>query len=85
LIEINDSLRFSFAGQLCLVFMWCRKLDIGAHHACWLLLQAVFMTASVLTTTSTTATTTMSEGLFMGDLATRPNWLNFRRSKMNPE
>jgi hypothetical protein len=43
------------------------------------------MTASVLTTTSTTATRTMTKGLFMGDLATRPNWLNFRRSKMNPE
>ena len=27
------------------VFMWCRKLVIGVHHACWLLLQALFMTA----------------------------------------
>ena len=40
-------------------------LDIGAHHACWLLLQALFMTASVLTVTSTTATRTMTKGLFM--------------------
>jgi hypothetical protein len=27
------------------VFMWCRIVDNGAHHACWLLLQALFMTA----------------------------------------
>ena len=40
-------------------------LDIGAHHAWWLLLQALFMTASVLTVTSTTATRTMTKGLFM--------------------
>jgi len=52
------------------VFMWCRMLDIGAHHACWLLLQALFMTASVLTVTSTTATRTMNKGLFM--LTSRP-------------
>ena len=36
--------------------MWCRTVDIGAHHACWLLLQALFMTASVLMTKSTTRT-----------------------------
>ena len=41
-------------------------VDVGAHHACWLLLQAVFMTASVLTATSTTASRTMTKGLFMG-------------------
>jgi hypothetical protein len=35
--------------QLCPVFMWCPIVDIGAHHACWLLLQALFMTASVPT------------------------------------
>ena len=40
-------------------------LDIGAHHACWLLLQALLMTARVLTVTSTTATRTMTKGLFM--------------------
>ena len=44
-------------------------LDIGAHHACWLLLQALFMIASVPTVTSTTATRTMTKGLFIGDLA----------------
>jgi hypothetical protein len=33
--------------QLRSVFMWCCKLDIGAHHACGLLLQAVFIIASV--------------------------------------
>jgi hypothetical protein len=32
--------------QPCPIFMWCRTVDIGAHHACWLLLQALFMTAS---------------------------------------
>ena len=45
--------------------MWCRILDIGAHHACRLLLQALFMTASVLTVTSKIATRTMTKGLFM--------------------
>src|SRR5215469_15164246 len=40
------------------VFMWCCKLDIGAHHACWLLLQDLFIIASALTATSTTATRT---------------------------
>jgi hypothetical protein len=53
LFEINDGARFSrraglIARQLCPVFMWCRKLDVGAHHPCWLLLQALFMTASVI-------------------------------------
>jgi hypothetical protein len=38
------------------VFMWCCTLDIGAHHAYWLLLQALFITAIVPTVTSTTAT-----------------------------
>src|SRR6516162_6409299 len=41
--------------QPCPVFMCCRRLDVGAHHACWLLLQALFITASVPTVTSTTA------------------------------
>src|SRR6516162_1561259 len=36
------------------VFMWCR-MDVGAHHARWLLLQALFIIASALTATSTTA------------------------------
>ena len=37
--------------QLRPVFMWCCTLDIGAHHACWLLLQALFITAIVPTVT----------------------------------
>jgi hypothetical protein len=44
-------------------------VDIGAHHSCWLLLQALFMIASVLTAASTRATETMTNGVFMGDLA----------------
>src|SRR6516165_9659785 len=47
------------------VFMCCRTLGVGAHHACWLLLQALFITASVPTVTSTTATRTMTKGLFI--------------------
>jgi hypothetical protein len=43
------------------VFMSCRTVVIGAHHACWLLLPALFITASVPTVTSTTATRTMSQ------------------------
>ena len=66
------------------VFMWCPTVEIGAHHACWLLLQALFMTASVLTTTSTTATRTIIKGVFM--VTSRPRPLtepNFRGSKMD--
>ena len=51
--------------QLRPVFMWCCKLDIGAHHACWPLLQALFITANVLTATSTSAPSTMTKGLFI--------------------
>jgi hypothetical protein len=40
-------------------------VDIGAHHSCWLLLQALFMIASVLTATSARATETMTNGVFM--------------------
>jgi hypothetical protein len=66
LIEINDARaieengrhRLNAETQL-LVLMWCRTVDIGAHHACWLLLQALFITASVPTVTSTTATSTI--------------------------
>jgi len=29
--------------QPCPILMWCRTVDIGAHHACWLLLQALFI------------------------------------------
>jgi len=75
LIEINDG-GLNCRRQLCPVFMWCLTLDIGAHHACWLLLQALFMTASVLTATRTTATRTMAKGLFMW-----PNRLFHRRGR----
>ena len=44
--------------------MWCRTVDIGAHHPYWLLLHALFIAASVPTVTSTTATMTMTKGLF---------------------
>ena len=44
------------------VFIWCRMLDVGAHHSCWLFLQALFMTASAPTATSTIATRTMTKG-----------------------
>ena len=54
------------------VFMSCRTVVIGAHHACWLLLQALFITASVPTVTSTTATRTMTKGLFIVTSRPRP-------------
>jgi hypothetical protein len=50
--------------------MWCRMVDIEAHHACWLFLRALFMTASVLTVTSTTAMTAIISGVFI--VASRP-------------
>jgi hypothetical protein len=56
--------------------MWCRTVDIGAHHACWLLLQALFMTASVLTVTSNTATITIASRVFI--VASRPRPLTGR-------
>jgi hypothetical protein len=64
--------------------MWCRIVDNGAHHACWLLLQALFMTASVLTATSTTATRTMSKGLFMGATSHPPEPAEFSSFKNEP-
>jgi hypothetical protein len=89
LIEINDGVRFSrraglIARQLCPVFMWCRKLDVGAHHPCWLLLQALFMTASVLTTASTTATRTIIKGVFMGVTSHPPEPAEFSSFKNEP-
>jgi len=65
--------------------MWCCKVDVGAHHACWLLLQALFMTASVPTVTSIAVTRTMNKGLFMvaAPLATHPP--DFRVSQINQE
>ena len=68
------------------VFMSCRTVVIGAHHACWLLLQALFITASVPTVTSTTATRTMTKGLFI--VTSRPpatHCSNFRALEMNPQ
>jgi hypothetical protein len=83
LIEINDDRGSVLLGQLCLVLMWCSMVDTGAHHMRRPLLQALFITASVLTAMSTTATRTMTKGLFMGDLATRPICPNFHPLKMN--
>jgi hypothetical protein len=51
--------------QLCPVFMWCRTVDIEAHHTCWLLLQALFMIASALTVASTTAMRTITKEVFI--------------------
>jgi hypothetical protein len=66
------------------VFMGCCKLDIGAHHACWLLLQALFMTASVPRATNTTATKAITRGgLHSGLTPPATHWLNFRPSNMN--
>jgi hypothetical protein len=69
-----------------LVFMWCRGVDIGAHHACWLLLQAPFITASAPTATSKTATRTMTKGLFIVTSRPRPfPKSHFGGLKMNPQ
>ena len=68
-----------------LVFMWCRSVDIGVHHACSLLLQAWFITASVPTVTSTTATRSMTKGLFMGVTSpSGPNRPKFSSFKNEP-
>ena len=61
--------------------MWCRMLEVGAHHACWLLLQALFIIASVLTAASTTATRTMTKGLFMVTSRLRPLTTEFSSFK----
>ena len=45
-------------------------LEFGAHQLCWLLLQALFMTASVPKVTSIAVTRTMNKGLLM--VASRP-------------
>src|SRR6516225_6874461 len=78
LIEINDGVRFCRRGHRvnCRtqpVFMWCRMLEVGAHHACWLLLQALFIIASVLTAASTTATKAITRGVFI--VTSRPRSL----------
>src|SRR5215470_12743948 len=70
--------------QLCPIFMWCCTLDIGAHHACWLLLQALFITASVPTVTSTTATRTMTKGLFIVTSPPDRSLVEFSLSKNEP-
>jgi hypothetical protein len=46
-------------------------LDIGAHHSCWLLLQALFMIARALTANSTTAVRTINNGLCIATSTTR--------------
>ena len=69
-------LRMPAVGQPCPVFMWCRTVDIGAHHACWLVLQTLFMTASVPTATSTTATRRMTRRFSI--LTSRPRLLTRR-------
>jgi len=58
-------------------------VDIGAHHPCWLLLQALFMIASVLTATSARATETMTNGVFMVTSLLRVHRPKFRPFKMN--
>jgi hypothetical protein len=45
--------------------MWCRSVDIGAHHARWLVLQTLFMTARVPTAASPTATRRMTRRFFL--------------------
>jgi hypothetical protein len=47
-----------------------------AHQTCWLVLQALFITASVPTVTSTTAMRTMTRGLFIA--TSRPRALTDR-------
>ena len=49
---------------------WERTIHVG--WSCWLVLQALFMTASVPTATSITATRTMAKGLFMVTSRPRP-------------
>ena len=63
--------------------MWCR-MD-GAHHACSLLLQALFMTASVPIVMSTAATRTMTKGLFIVTSRRAHSRPNFRGSGLNPQ
>jgi len=46
-------------------------LDIGAHHSCWLLLQALFMIARALTANSTTVVRTINNGLCIATSTTR--------------
>ncbi|MFY9899740.1 MAG: hypothetical protein WAK67_18375, partial [Xanthobacteraceae bacterium] len=63
-------------------------LDIGAHYPCGLFLQALFMIASVLKVTSTTAPKAITIGLFMFDRAGAGPPMNaygpnFRSSEMN--
>lgn len=38
-------------------------MDIGAHHSCWPLLQALFMIAKALTANSTSAESIINNGL----------------------
>ena len=53
-----------------MVLAWCRISETGAHHACLLLLQALFISAMALPViTSTTAARTINKGLFILNLA----------------
>jgi len=49
----------------------------GTHHSCWLLLQALFMIARVLTANNATAVRTINKGLCIATSITaeppRPN------------
>jgi hypothetical protein len=49
--------------------LWCRMVDVGAHQACGPLLQALFMTARALPTTSTVTVRTINREVF---IATSP-------------
>jgi hypothetical protein len=48
-------------------------VGIGAHHACWLLLQALFMIARVLPATSTTVSAISSKTFIGTSLNGSPN------------
>ena len=67
------------------VFMWCRKLVIGVHHACWLLLQALFMTARTPPTMTAVAMRIINIGVFIAASATSPKAAEFSSFKMNQQ
>ena len=64
--------------------MWCRMLLDGAHHSCWLLLQALFMIASVLTAMSMTVTRTITKGAFIVTSLSPELPVEFPPFKLNP-
>ena len=63
--------------------MWCLRADTGAHHSCWLLLQALFMIARALTARSTTAAMTIAKGVFIVTSLLRVLSAKFWTFKMN--